>query len=134
VSTLGKIDVQGADAAQFLDRIYTTSWKALPIGKARYGLMLREDGMVLDDGTIARLAAERYVVTTTTANAAKVLQHMELCAQWLWPELDVQLSSVTDAWAQFALAGPHARHVLHKVVDGQHDISNAAFPYLAAGS
>ena len=133
VSTLGKIDVQGADAAQFLDRIYTTSWKALPIGKARYGLMLREDGMVLDDGTIARLAAERYVVTTTTANAAKVLQHMELCAQWLWPELDVQLCSVTDAWAQFALAGPHARHVLHKVVDGQHDISNAAFPYLAAG-
>jgi methylglutamate dehydrogenase subunit C len=133
VSTLGKIDVQGADAADFLDRVYTTSWKALPIGKARYGLMLREDGMVLDDGTIARLTAERYVVTTTTANAAKVLQHMELCAQWLWPELDVQLASVTDAWAQFALAGPHARHVLHKVVDSQHDVSDAAFPYLAAG-
>jgi len=133
VSTLGKIDVQGRDAAEFLDRVYTTSWKALPIGKARYGLMLREDGMVLDDGTIARLDAERYVVTTTTANAAKVLAHMELCAQWWWPELDVQLSSVTDAWAQFALAGPRARHVLHKVVDGQYDISDAAFPYLAAG-
>ena len=133
VSTLGKIDVQGRDAAEYLDRIYTTSFKTLPIGKARYGLMLREDGMVLDDGTIARLDAERYVVTTTTANAAKVLAHMELCAQWWWPELDVQLSSVTDAWAQFALAGPRARHVLHKVVDGQYDISDAAFPYLAAG-
>jgi methylglutamate dehydrogenase subunit C len=133
VSTLGKVDVQGANAAEFLDRIYTTSWKAFPLGKARYGLMLREDGMVLDDGTIARLAAERYIVTTTTANAAKVLQHMELCAQWLWPELDVQLTSVTEEWAQFALAGPRARHVLHKVLDGQHDISDAAFPYLAAG-
>jgi len=133
VSTLGKIDLQGADAAEFLDRVYTSSWKALAIGKARYGLMLREDGMVLDDGTIARLAAGRYVVTTTTANAAKVLAHMELCAQWLWPELDVQLSSVTDTWAQFALAGPLARHVLSKVVDGQHAISDAAFPYLAAG-
>src|SRR5262249_54228460 len=106
VSTLGKIDVQGADAAEFLDRIYTNGWRTLPVGKARYGLMLREDGMVLDDGTTARLAPERYILTTTTANAAKVLQHMELCAQWLWPELDVQLASVTEEWAQFSLAGP----------------------------
>jgi sarcosine oxidase subunit alpha len=133
VSTLGKIDVQGADAAEFLDRVYANSWKALPIGKARYGLMLREDGMVLDDGTTARLAADRYIVTTTTANAARVLQHMELCAQWLWPELDVQLFSVTEQWAQFALAGAAARDVLRKVVDREHDISEQAFPYMAAG-
>jgi methylglutamate dehydrogenase subunit C len=131
VSTLGKIDVQGADAAEFLDRIYANSWKTLPIGKARYGVMLREDGMVLDDGTTSRLAADRYIVTTTTANAAKVLQHMELCAQWLWPQLDVQLVSVSDAWAQFAIAGPQSRHVLREVVDRQHDIANGALPYMA---
>ena len=133
VSTLGKIDVQGADAAEFLDRIYANSWKTLPVGKARYGVMLREDGMVLDDGTTSRLAADRYIVTTTTANAAKVLQHMELCAQWLWPQLDVQLASVTDQWAQFSIAGPESRKVLRKVVDRQHDIANGAFPLMAAG-
>jgi len=93
-----KIDVQGADAAAFLDRLYTNSWKSLAVGKARYGLMLREDGFVLDDGTTSRLSDERFIVTTTTANAAKVLQHMEFCHQWLWPELDVQFSSVSDQW------------------------------------
>ena len=132
VSTLGKIDVQGADAADFLERVYTNSWKNLAVGKARYGLMLREDGMVLDDGTTSRLAADRYVVTTTTANAAKVMQHMEYCAQWLWPDLDVQLSSISDQWAQYSVAGPRSRDVLQKVVDRRHDIANAAFPHMAA--
>jgi sarcosine oxidase subunit alpha len=75
---------------------------------------------------------QRFIVTTTTANAARVLQHMELCHQWLWPELDVQMSSVTDQWAQLSLAGPRSREVLRRVVDPQHDISNAAFPYMAA--
>jgi sarcosine oxidase subunit alpha len=86
VSTLGKIDLQGADAAEFLERLYTNSWKTLAVGKARYGLMLREDGLVLDDGTTSRLGENRFIVTTTTANAAKVLQHMEFCHQWLWPD------------------------------------------------
>jgi methylglutamate dehydrogenase subunit C len=132
VSTLGKIDLQGRDAAVFLDRLYANSWSTLGVGKARYGLMLREDGFVLDDGTTSRLAADRYVVTTTTASAAKVLQHMEFCHQWLWPELDVQFSSVSEQWAQFSVAGPRSRDVLRRIVDPQHDISNAALPYMAA--
>jgi sarcosine oxidase subunit alpha len=136
VSTLGKIDVQGADAAAFLDRLYINGFANLAIGRARYGVMLREDGFVLDDGTVARLGPatrERFVVTTTTANAGKVLQHMELAQQWLWPELDVQLSSVSEQWAYYSVAGPQARDVLRAVVDAEHDISNAAFPYMAAG-
>jgi sarcosine oxidase subunit alpha len=132
VSTLGKIDLQGADAAEFLERLYTNSWKSLAVGRARYGLMLREDGLVLDDGTTSRLGPDRFIVTTTTANAAKVLQHMEFCHQWLWPELDVQFSSVSEQWAQFSVAGPRSRDVLREVIDGQHDISNVAFSYMAA--
>jgi sarcosine oxidase subunit alpha len=132
VSTLGKIDLQGADAAEFLNRVYVNTWTTLPVGRARYGLMLREDGFVLDDGTTSRLAPDRYIVTTTTANAAKVLQHMELCHQWLWPDLDVQMSSVTDQWAQYAVAGPRSREVLRRIVDARHDIADAAFPYMAA--
>ncbi|MEZ0303315.1 MAG: sarcosine oxidase subunit alpha family protein [Hyphomicrobiaceae bacterium] len=132
VSTLGKIDVQGPDAAEFLNRIYTNTWTNLAVGRARYGLMLREDGFVLDDGTTSRLAEHRFIVTTTTANAAKVLQHMEYCHQWLWPQLDVAMCSITEQWAQFSVAGPCSRDVLRGVVDPQHDISNAAFPYMAA--
>jgi sarcosine oxidase subunit alpha len=134
VSTLGKIDLQGPDSAEFLERLYTNSWKSLAVGRARYGLMLREDGMVLDDGTTSRLCEHRYIITTTTANAAKVLQHMELCHQWLWPDLDVQVSSVTEQWAQLAIAGPRSRDTLRGIVDGEHDISDAAFPHLAAGA
>jgi methylglutamate dehydrogenase subunit C len=132
VSTLGKIDLQGSDAAQFLDRLYTNTWTTLGLGRARYGVMLREDGFVLDDGTVSRLAADRFILTTTTANAARVLQHMEFCHQWLWPDLDVQMVSVSEQWAQFSVAGPCSRDVLRKIVDPQHDISNAAFPYMAA--
>ncbi len=133
VSTLGKIDVQGSDAGIFLDRVYANTFSTLPVGKARYGLMLREDGFVLDDGTTARLRDDHYFVTTTTANAVKVMQHLEFCQQCLWPELDVEMVSVTEQWAQFAVAGPQAREVLQKVVDPAHDISNDAFPYLAVG-
>ena len=116
VSTLGKIDIQGPDAALFLDRIYVNTFSTLPIGKVRYGLMLREDGFVLDDGTSARLAAHHYLMSTTTANAAKVLRHLEHARQVLWPELDVQLAGVADQWAQFAIAGPNAREVLKRLL------------------
>jgi len=133
VSTLGKIDVQGKDAGLFLDRVYANTFSTLPVGKARYGLMLREDGFVLDDGTTARLADDHYFMTTTTANAVKVIQHLEFCQQCLWPELDVEMVSVTEQWAQFAVAGPRARDVLQGVVDPAYDLSNTAFPYLACG-
>jgi sarcosine oxidase subunit alpha len=133
VSTLGKIDVQGRDAGTFLDRVYANTFSTLPVGKARYGLMLREDGFVLDDGTTARLAEDHYFMTTTTANAVKVMQQLEFCQQCLWPEFDVQLVSVTEQWAQYAVAGPRARDVLQAVVDPAYDLSNAAFPYLACG-
>ena len=132
VSTLGKIDIQGADAAAFLERVYINGWKALPVGKARYGLMLREDGFVMDDGTTSRLGETHFLMTTTTANAGKVMQHLEFCHQVLWPELDVRMISVSEQWAQASIAGPKARAVLQGVVDAQHDLSSEAFPYLAA--
>ena len=132
VSTLGRIDLQGADAAGFLNRLYTNIFTTLPVGRARYGLMLREDGFVFDDGTVSRLANEHFIITTTTANAARVLQHMEHCHQWLWPDLDVRFVSVSEQWAQLSVAGPRSRDVLRKVVDAPHDISNASFPYMAA--
>lgn len=130
VTTLGKVDVQGADAAEFLDRLYCNAMKSLKVGMVRYGLMLREDGHAWDDGTCARLAEDHYVVTTTTAQAGPVYRHMEFARQCLWPELDVQLISTTDAWAQFSVAGPNARKLLERVVDG-FDLSNDAFPFMA---
>ncbi len=133
VTTLGKIDVQGADAAEFLNRIYANPFAKLPVGRVRYGLMLREDGMVMDDGTTARLATDHFITTTTTANAVAVFRHMEFCRQCLWPGLDVQLISTTEAWAQFSVAGPNARKLLQKIVDPAYDLANAAFPYMACG-
>ena len=106
VSTLGKIDVHGPDAGAFLDRVYINTFSNLAVGKARYGLMLREDGLVYDDGTTSRLADDHYFLTTTTAKAGLVMQHLEFCRQVLFPELDVQLTSVSDQWAQFSIAGP----------------------------
>ena len=134
VTTLGKIDIQGPDAAKFLESVYTNTWNNLAIGRARYGLMLREDGFVMDDGTCARLGEHHYVMTTTTANAAKVMQHLEFCHQILWPELDVAFISVTDQWAQIAVAGPKSRLVIEKIVDAPFDVSNAAFPYMGAAN
>ena len=103
--------------ATFLDRVYANTFSTLPVGKARYGLMLREDGFALDDGTTARLAEDHYFMTTTTANAVKVMQHLEFCHQCIWPELDVQMVSVTEQWAQYAIAGPRAREVVAALVD-----------------
>jgi heterotetrameric sarcosine oxidase alpha subunit len=131
VSTLGKIDIQGADSAAFLDRVYCNVFSTLPEARVRYGLMLREDGLVLDDGTTARLDPEHYLMSTTTANAAKVMQHLEHARQVLWPELDVQIVSVTEQWAQYSIAGPSSRVLLERLLGGAIDLSNAAFPYLA---
>ncbi|MGR3617404.1 MAG: sarcosine oxidase subunit alpha family protein [Paracoccaceae bacterium] len=134
VTTLGKIDVQGADAATFLNKIYCNGFAKLPVGKTRYGLMLREDGNVMDDGTAGRLAEDHFVVTTTTANAVAVYRHMEFARQCLFPDMDVQLISTTEAWAQFAVAGPNSRKLLQKVVDPEFDISNEGFPFMACAN
>jgi len=131
VSTLGKIDVQGVDAGEFLNRVYANTFATLAVGKVRYGIMLREDGLLMDDGTTARLADNHYVMTTTTANAVSVFRHMEFCRQCLWPGLDVQLISATEQWAQFAVAGPNARKLLEKVVDKNVPIDNDSFPFMA---
>ncbi|MBL6774924.1 MAG: sarcosine oxidase subunit alpha family protein [Candidatus Puniceispirillum sp.] len=133
VTTLGKIDIQGRDAGTFLNHVYANGFAKLPIGKTRYGLMLREDGMVMDDGTTARLSETHYLMTTTTANAVAVFRHLEFAHQCLWPELDVQLISVTEQYAQYAVAGPKSRQLLEKLVDKGVDISNAAFPFMACG-
>ncbi|MEO1539589.1 MAG: sarcosine oxidase subunit alpha family protein [Pseudomonadota bacterium] len=130
VTTLGKIDIQGRDAATFLNRIYANPFLKVPVGKVRYGLMLREDGVAYDDGTTARLSETLFVMTTTTANAVTVFRNLEFARQCLWPDLDVHLNSVTDAWAQFAVAGPNARALLSRVVDDL-DLSNEAFPFMA---
>ena len=132
VTTLGKIDVQGTDAAAFLNKVYCNGFAKLAVGKVRYGLMLREDGIAMDDGTAARLAEDHFVVTTTTANALPVYRHMEFVRQCLFPDLDVQLISTTEAWAQYAVAGPNSRRVLKSIVD--QDISNEAFPFMACAN
>ncbi|NNC35857.1 MAG: sarcosine oxidase subunit alpha family protein [Hyphomonadaceae bacterium] len=133
VTTLGKIDVQGTDAGKFLNFVYANTFSTLKVGKCRYGLMLREDGMAMDDGTTARLSENHYVMTTTTANAVSVFRHLEFCRQCLKPDMDVHLISVTEQWAQYAVAGPNARKLLQHIVDPEFDISNSAFPYMACG-
>jgi len=129
VSTLGKIDVQGPDAATFLDRVYTNTFSTLPVGKARYGLMLRDDGFMFDDGTTWRLSENRYLMTTTTANGGLVYQHLEMLLSIAWPELKVSLASLTDQWAGVAVAGPNSRVLLERAVDGT-DMSDAALPFM----
>lgn len=130
VSTLGKIDVFGPDAGVFLEKLYINGWQKLAVGKARYGLMLREDGFVMDDGTTSRLRDDFYMMTTTTAQAGRVFQHMKYVHQCLWPDLDVHFVSVTDQWAQLALAGPKSRDVLRQLTSA--DVSNEALPYMGA--
>ena len=130
VSTLGKIDVQGPDAAAFLDRVYSNGFLNLPVGKARYGLMLRDDGFVYDDGTAWRLGETRFLMTTTTANAAGVLTHLEFLLSAVWPDLKVAVTSVTEQWAGIAVAGPNARKVLEAAL-GEIDLSNEACPFMA---
>ncbi len=132
VTTLGKIDVQGPDAAEFLNRLYANPFLKVPVGKARYGAMLREDGILYDDGTTWRLAEDRFLTTTTTARAAGVLAEMERLLAVEWPELKVHVTSVSDQWAAMAVAGPNARRTLQKVLSGL-DIENEVFPSMAVG-
>ncbi|WP_394892594.1 sarcosine oxidase subunit alpha family protein [Mesorhizobium sp. AaZ16] len=129
VSTLGKIAVQGPDAADFLDRVYTNVFSTLAVGKARYGLMLREDGIALDDGTTWRLGNDDFLMTTTTANAGKVMQHLEYLLDVVWPDLKVQLTSVTDQWAGAAIGGPKAREILASCVTGT-AVDNETLPFM----
>ncbi len=131
VTSLGKIDIQGPDAPEFLNRLYINNWLKLPVGKVRYGAMLREDGMVYDDGTTSRLSENHFYMTTTTANAASVLAHMEQYHQIEWPELNVVFCSVTEQWTGIAVAGPNSRKLLKQVIDI--DISNDAFPFMGVG-
>ncbi|WP_238367027.1 sarcosine oxidase subunit alpha family protein [Mesobacterium pallidum] len=128
VSTLGKIDVQGPDAGAFLDFVYTNTMSTLPEGRCRYGLMLREDGHVMDDGTAARLGRSHFVLTTTTAAAGPVMRHLEFVAQVLRPDWDVALSSVTEHWAQVAVAGPRSRELLSGLLDAPPEL-----PFMGCG-
>ena len=129
VTTLGKIDIKGPDAAEFLNRVYTNAWLKLPVGKARYGVMLREDGMIMDDGTTTRISENHYHMTTTTAQAANVLSHLEYYLQIVWPELNVNVVSTTEQWAGAAIAGPKSRDMLSKLFPDL-DVSNEALPFM----
>jgi sarcosine oxidase subunit alpha len=129
-STLGKIEVVGPDAAEFLNRLYINSWTKLAVGACRYGVMLREDGTIMDDGVIGRVAPDRFHVTTTTGGAAAVLQHMEDYLQTEWPDLRVWLTSTTEQWAVIAVQGPASRRILAPLVEGI-DLSPAAMPHMS---
>ena len=129
VTSLGKIDIKGPDTAEFLNRVYTNAWMKLPVGKARYGVMLREDGIVFDDGTTTRIAENHFHMTTTTAQAVNVLAHLEYYLQVVWPELDVNVVSTTEQWAGAALAGPNSRNLLGKLFP-ELDVSNENIPFM----
>ena len=129
VTTLGKIDIKGPDSAEFLNRVYTNAWLKLPVGKARYGVMLREDGIVMDDGTTTRISENHYHMTTTTAQAANILSHLEYYLQLVWPELNVNVVSSTEQWAGAAIAGPNSRNVLKKLFPDL-DVSNEGLPFM----
>ena len=129
-STLGKIEITGRDAAELLDRIYTNAWKSLSVGRCRYGLMLGEDGMVMDDGVTSRLSEYRYLMTTTTGGAAHVLNWLERWLQTEWPELQVFLTSVTDRWSVTSIAGPKSRELLESLSEGI-DLSPEAMPFMS---
>ncbi len=132
-STLGKIAVVGPDAAEFLNRLYINNWSNLAVGRARYGILLRDDGFIYDDGVVARTAPDRFHVTTTTGGAARVLAMMEDYRQTEWPELQVWLTSTTEQWAVIAVQGPAARRVLQPLVAGV-DISAEALPHMGVAS
>ncbi len=129
VSTLGKIEIQGRDAAEFLERVYINRWTNLQVGRCRYGFMLREDGFILDDGTTTRVADNNFYMTTTTAQAGPVMAHLEYYAQTVWPELHVHLTSVTDQWAGMAIAGPRSREVLAAACEGG-DVGDESLPFM----
>ncbi|MGB0845002.1 MAG: glycine cleavage T C-terminal barrel domain-containing protein, partial [Alphaproteobacteria bacterium] len=129
-STLGKIDVKGPDAAEFLNRVYSNAFMKLAPGKCRYGLMLGEDGMIMDDGVTSRIADDHFVMTTTTGGAANVLAHLEDYLQTEWQDLQVYLTSVTEQWATATIAGPNARRLMQDVCKDI-DLSNEAFPFMS---
>jgi sarcosine oxidase subunit alpha len=129
-STLGKIDIQGSDASEFLNRVYTNAWSKLGIGKCRYGLMLNEDGMVYDDGVTTRLGENHYIMTTTTGGAANVMGKLEDYLQTEWPELDVYLTSVTDHFATATIGGPNSKKILNKLIPDL-DLSDENFPHMS---
>jgi sarcosine oxidase subunit alpha len=129
VSTLGKIDVQGPDAAELLNRVYVNGFAKLPVGKARYGVMLNDDGVLLDDGTTTRLSETRYFMTTTTAQAGEVMSWLEFLLQTAWTDLKVHVTSITDEWAAMVVSGPKARATLELAFPGQ-DVSDAKLPYM----
>jgi len=129
VTSLGKIDIKGPDSAEFLNRVYTNAWMKLPVGKARYGVMLREDGIVFDDGTTTRISENHFHMTTTTAQAVNVLAHLEYYLQVVWPELAVNVLSTTEQWAGAALAGPNSRNLLNELFP-EIDVSNEAIPFM----
>ncbi|MFE0757776.1 glycine cleavage T C-terminal barrel domain-containing protein [Inquilinus sp. NPDC058860] len=131
VSTLGKVDVSGPDAAAFLERLYVNRIETLPVGRSRYGIMLRDDGIVLDDGTVTRLAEDRFYVTTTSAKAHDVVRMMERLTEVDWPELRVAVTELTEARAALALTGSDARAVLARLVGDAADVSNEALPFMA---
>ncbi|MCP4492684.1 MAG: sarcosine oxidase subunit alpha family protein [Gammaproteobacteria bacterium] len=130
VTSLGKIAIQGPDAAEFLNRIYTNPFAKLPIGKARYGIMLRDDGIVMDDGTTWRLSETDYFMTTTTAHAGKVMVWLEELLQTRWQDLRVHVTSVSEQWAGSAVAGPKSRKVLEACVEDAAVMSNDVFPFM----
>jgi sarcosine oxidase, subunit alpha len=129
-STLGKIDIQGPDAATFLNLVYTNGWSKLAVGRCRYGLMLDENGMVMDDGVTTRLAENRYLMTTTTGGAARVMAWLERWLQTEWPHFEVYLTSVTDQWATAAIVGPKSREVM-RAVCAEIEFSEEAFPFMS---
>jgi sarcosine oxidase subunit alpha len=128
-STLGKIDIQGSDSSEFLNRVYTNAWSKLGIGKCRYGLMLNEDGMVYDDGVTTRLSENHYIMTTTTGGAANVMGKLEDYLQTEWPELDVYLTSVTDHYATASICGPNSKKILNKLIPDL-NLSDENFPHM----
>ncbi len=131
VSTLGKIDLQGRDVGAFLDFAYTNTFSTLKPGRVRYGLMLREDGHVMDDGTTARLSDKQWVMTTTTAAAGEVMRHLDWVKQAFCREMDVRFISVTEQWAQFAVAGPNSRALLNGLLDSP--VDDESFPFMQCG-
>ena len=133
VSTLGKFEIQGADCAEFLNRVYIGNMDTLVSGRCRYGLMLSDDGMVLDDGTVTRLDQQHYFITTSTGHAEHVLQHLEFLLDVLWPELDVNLVAVTEQWAGVAVAGPASRKLLRQLADSDTEVLESV-PYMGYAS
>ena len=132
-STLGKIDIRGPDAAEFLNRVYVNGWKQLGVGRCRYGFMLNEQGMVLDDGVTARIAEDHFLMHTTTSGAAEVMAWLERWLQTEWPDLRVYLTSVTDHWATVSINGPLTRKVMERLC-GDVDLSTGAFPFMSVRS